>query len=145
MTYTMQAVNGLSFGGPITGSPSGTIYTPSGTGQIVGVQLQDVATLQTLGYYVVPSAGANNAAGNAGNGQSAHVTAANGGNATGGNGGLGGDIVLTAGAHGTGGTPGREGLIIVNGLNGAAGLPTSDPAVAGALYSDSGAVTISAG
>lgn len=148
--YTMQAVSGLGFGGPITGSPSGTIYTPTGTGVITNVQLSDVETLQRLGYYVIPSAGASSTTGNAANGGSATISAAAGGASTGGNGngGNGGDVVLQPGAGGAkngSGTAGRAGLVIPHKSDGTVGLPTSDPHVAGALWANATIVTVSAG
>lgn len=165
MMYTMKAISGLGFGGPITGSPSGTIYTPSGTGVITGVQLQDVATLQSLGYYVTPSSGASSTTGAGSAGSAAVIASGAGGSSTvgngadagdisvlpgaggvstggNGNGGRGGDIILTPGALGAkngSGTAGRKGQILVT------GIPVADPHVVGALWANSAIVTVSAG
>lgn len=85
----------------------------------------------------------------AGNGGSAQLKAGNGGNnggtvvIRGGNGGVdGGSVSIYSGA-GTGGTNGdiditAAGFLYLN-------LPTVDPAVAGALWADSGVVKVSAG
>lgn len=126
--YTMQAITGLGFGGPITGSPSGTIYTPTGTGVITGVQLQDVGTLQALGYYVVPSAGASNADGNGANGANANIAAAAGGASTGGNGngGVGGAVNITAGAGALANGSGTNGVGGAVNITGGAAAPAGN-------------------
>lgn len=84
--------------------------------------------------------------GNAANGGYVQITPGPGGdNLDGtGNGGNGGDIQLdltsaTGGAGHGGGTNGRNGLVIIN------GIPTSDPLVEGALWNSGGTIMISAG
>jgi len=53
-TVLMDSPPGGGVGGEITGTPSGTVYTPNSNGQILA-QAQDVVALLALGFFVAPT------------------------------------------------------------------------------------------
>lgn len=133
--FTFTAGAGGSSSNGNNGAFGGTFTFASGNGGS-GTANNQIGGIGGFFSIRAGNGGAGNGTAAGSNGGAVTITAGNGGNGGGGggNGGQAGDVTLTLGAAGTGGTPGRAGQLIV------ATLPTSDPSVTNALWSNFGVI-----
>ena len=132
---------GAGAGGEISFTTGNANTGNTGTGGdfniITGGGASSYMTPGRAGNFDLALGAGGSTASSGGDGGDCNITTGLGGTGGSGSGGNGGDVTITLSAKGTAVVNGRDGqLIIVN-------IPTSDPGVSGALWSNSGVINIS--